>query len=144
MSKNNAVILFQELLSTIETIGVDETTKALSIARKETLSLQDKRIDYLVKIVCESFNVSPDDVFTSKERNTNRLFAYKFIVYYLYEAFDFSYPEISLITHKDVAWVFRCHKEIAKISTDKKNSLQKKFIKFELLINEFKITYNYE
>jgi hypothetical protein len=79
MSKNNAIILFQELLNTIESIGVDETTKALSIARRETLSLQDKRIDFLVKCICESFNVGTDEVFTSKDRNTNRLFAFRFI-----------------------------------------------------------------
>jgi hypothetical protein len=144
MSKNNANILLQEFLSTIETIGVDETIKALSIARKETLSLQDKRIDFLVKMICQSFNVSPDEVFTSKDRNTNRLFAFKFIVYYLYEAFDFSYPDISLVTHKDVAWVYRCHKELENILLDKKNSLQKKFSKFDLLINEFKLNNKYE
>lgn len=140
MSKNNAIILFQELLNTIESIGVDETTKALSIARRETLSLQDKRIDFLVKCICESFNVATDEVFTSKDRNTNRLFAFKFIVYYLYESFDFSYPEIALITKKDVAWVYRKAKELEEIKKDKKSSLQKKFQKFDILINEFKIT----
>lgn len=140
MSKNNAIILFQELLNTIESIGVDETTKALSIARRETLSLQDKRIDFIVKSVCESFNVATDEVFTSKDRNTNRLYAFKFIVYYLYECFDFSYPEIALITKKDVAWVYRKVKELEEVKKDKKNSLLKKFQKFDVLVNEFKIT----
>ena len=108
------------------------------------MSLQDKRIDFLVKAICEAFNVSPSEVFTSKDRNTNRLFAFKFIVYYLYEAFDFSYPDIALVTSKDVAWVFRCHKELNNILLDKKNSLQKKFQKFDLLINEFKLNNKYE
>jgi hypothetical protein len=58
----------------------------------------------------------------------------------LYESFDFSYPEIALITKKDVAWVYRKAKELEEVKKDKKSSLQKKFQKFDILINEFKIT----
>ena len=48
--KKTETDLIQELLKSVEVLGVDATTNVLKVARSNTLTLQDKRVEFVLKM----------------------------------------------------------------------------------------------
>jgi hypothetical protein len=74
MIKKDQTDLIQELLKSVEILGVDATTNALKIARSNTLTLQDKRVEFVLKMVSEYYLKSIEDIINSHSKSTKRIF----------------------------------------------------------------------
>ena len=70
--------LLQEILRSIEVLGVIETSNALKIARNKSLSLEDKRIEFVLKMVSSNYNIPIEEIINSHSKSTKRMFALKF------------------------------------------------------------------
>jgi hypothetical protein len=137
---NKNISLIEELLNTIELLGVEATSKVLIKSRNQMLTLQDERIDFIFHAVGSIYKINPEDIVNSTDKSTKRIYAFKFIVYYLREAFYLSFPEIALILKKSTSYVFKKHKEMKELKKNKRDTtLQSKFEKLDLLITEYQL-----
>ena len=99
--------LIQELLKSVEVLGVDATTNALKIARSNTLTLQDKRVEFVLRAVTDYYMQSIEDMINSHSKSRKRILALKFSIYYLYDAFDFSFTDLSMFFKRDKSYLSR-------------------------------------
>jgi hypothetical protein len=136
---NNNSSLIDELFNTVEVLGVKATSEMLVKSRNQKLTLQDERIDFIFNTVGAIYKIAPEDIIHSTDKSTKRIHAFKFIVYYLREAFYLSFPEISIIMYKSTSYVFKKHKEMKELKKNKKDILQNKFEKLDLLITEYQL-----
>lgn len=141
MIKKDQTDLIQELLKSVEILGVDATTNALKIARSNTLTLQDKRVEFVLKMVSDYYLKSIEDIINSHSKSTKRIFALKFAIYYLYEVFGFSFGELKMIFKRDKSLLSRSTKEIKEIVETNPN-LKNVKNKFDLLTTDFKLKNN--
>lgn len=141
MIKKDQTDLIQELLKSVEVLGVDATTNALKIARSNTLTLQDKRVEFVLKMVSDYYIKSIEDIINSHSKSTKRIFALKFAIYYLYEVFGFSFGELKMIFKRDKSLLSRSTKEIKEIVITNPN-LRNVKNKFDLLTTDFKLKNN--
>ena len=65
--------LIQELLKSVEVLGVDATTNALKIARSNTLTLQDKRVEFVLRAVTDYYMQSIEDMINSHSKSRKRI-----------------------------------------------------------------------
>jgi hypothetical protein len=140
--KKTETDLIQELLKSVEVLGIDATTNALKVARSNTLTLQDKRVEFVLKMVSDYYIQTIDDIINSHNKSTKRMFALKFSIYYLYEVFDFSFGDLKMIFKRDKSLLSRSTKEIRDMIETNPNIRSTKN-KFDLLITDFKLKNNF-
>jgi chromosomal replication initiation ATPase DnaA len=135
-------ILLQEILKSIEVLGITETANALKLARSKSLTLQDKRIEFVLKMVSSYYNITIEEIINSHSKSTKRMFALKFAIFYLYEIFHISFGNLKLIFKRDKSLLSRSTKEIKIVFLNDKytNSIKNKF---DLLVTDFKIQNNF-
>lgn len=133
--------LIQELLKSVEVLGVDATTNVLKIARSNTLTLQDKRVEFVLKMVSEHYLQSIEDIINSHNKSYKRMLALKFSIYYLYEVFDFSFSDLKMFFKRDKSLLSRSTKEIKELIETNQNIRVVKN-KFDLLVTDFKLKNN--
>lgn len=136
--KNQEVDLIHELLKSVEVLGVEATTNALKIARSNTLTLQDKRVDFVLKMVSNHYMMPIQEIINSRSKSIKRMLALKFSIYYLYEVFDFTYGDLKLFFKRDKSLLSRSNKELKRMIDDNPtiNNLKEKF---DILITDFKL-----
>lgn len=139
--KRSETDLIQELLKSVEVLGVDETTNILKIARSNTLTLQDKRVEFVLKMVSSHYLQSIEDIINSHNKSYKRMMALKFSIYYLYEVFDFSFTDLKLFFKRDKSLLSRSTKEIKEL-IESNNNVKNVKNKFDLLVTDFKIKNN--
>ena len=136
--KNNQTDLIHELLKSVEVLGVEATTDALKCARTNTLTLEDKRIDFVLKMVSKHYMVPIDQIIHSNSKSVIRMFALKFCVFYLYDSFGFSFAELKKIFKRHKSLLSRNTSEI-KLLMKENETIKTAKNKFDLLITEFKL-----
>lgn len=139
--KKTETDLIQELLKSVEVLGVDATTNALKVARSNTLTLQDKRVEFVLKMVSTQYNQTIEDIIDSHNKSYKRMLALKFSIYYLYEVFDFSFGDLKMIFKRDKSLLSRSTKEIKEMIVDN-NAIANVKNRFDLLITDFKLKNN--
>jgi hypothetical protein len=139
--KRNETDLIQELLKSVEVLGVDATTNALKVARSNSLTLQDKRVEFVLNMVSSNYSILIEEIINSHSKSTRRMLALKFCIYYLYEVFEISFGDLKLIFKRDKSLLSRSTKEMRAMIIDNQNV---KYIKnrFDLLITDFKLKNN--
>jgi len=139
--KTNDVDLIHELLKSVEVLGVEATTDALKIARTNTLTLQDKRVDFVLKMVSSHYMMPVQEIINSRSKSIKRVLALKFSIHYLYEVFGFSFGELKLFFKRDKALLSRSNKELKQMS-DSNSAVKNIKNKFDLIITDFKLKNN--
>lgn len=139
--KKSETDLIQELLKSVEVLGVDATTNVLKIARSSTLTLQDKRVEFVLKMVSEHYLQSIEDIINSHNKSYKRMMALKFSIYYLYEVFDFSFSDLKMFFKRDKSLLSRSTKEIKGL-IETNNNINNTKNKFDLLVTDFKLKNN--
>ena len=69
------------------------------------------------------------------------MLALKFSIFYLYEAFEFTFTELKMLFKRDKSLLSRSTKEIKQMVVNNSNVQQTKN-KFDLLITDFKLKNN--
>jgi hypothetical protein len=139
--KKSETDLIQELLKSVEVLGVDATTNVLKIARSNTLTLQDKRVEFVLKMVSSHYIQSIEDIINSHNKSYKRMMALKFSIYYLYEVFDFSFSDLKMFFKRDKSLLSRSTKEIKEL-IDSNQNIKGTKNKFDLLVTDFKLKNN--
>jgi hypothetical protein len=139
--KRNETDLIQELLKSVEVLGVDATTNALKVARSNSLTLQDKRVEFVLNMVSSNYSILIEEIINSHSKSTRRMLALKFCIYYLYEVFDISFGDLKLIFKRDKSLLSRSTKEMRAMIIDNQNVKDIKN-RFDLLITDFKLKNN--
>jgi hypothetical protein len=139
--KKTETDLIQELLKSVEVLGVDATTNVLKVARSNTLTLQDKRVEFVLKMTSTQYLQSIEDIINSHNKSFKRMMALKFSIYYLYDAFEFSFTDLKILFKRDKSLLSRSTKEIKEMIATNSNILQTKQ-KFDLLVTDFKLKNN--
>jgi hypothetical protein len=113
----------------------------LKIARSNTLTLQDKRVEFVLKMVSEYYMQSIEDIINSHSKSYKRMMALKFSIYYLYEVFDFTFGDLKMLFRRDKSLLSRSTKEIKELIETNVNVKGAKN-KFDLLTTDFKLKNN--
>lgn len=135
--------IFDELMTTVEVIGIERTIKTLQEAKSKSLLLEDLNIEFILKCVSQVTNVSKDRILSGSDRNDERKIATALSVYFIKKEFFYSYSEISKIFNKDESSLSRYNSLIENIPNKPKADLDKLMDdylkKINLLITEKKL-----
>jgi hypothetical protein len=135
--------IFDELLYTVESIGVEKTIKRLKEARTQKLITEDVNIDFILSAVIEVTGVTKERILQGKDRSDERKGAIGLFVYFLKKEFNFySYADLKKILDKDESALYRYYNMIhtlpAKPKTEFDTTLTEYVKRIELLITEKK------
>lgn len=136
-------LIFDELLTTVEIIGLDKTIKTLQDAKAQSLISKDLNIDFIINIVCDVTNFSKDRLMVGNERTDEKKIAMSLAVYFLKTTLLYSYGDMKKIFNKDESGLYRYYQMVeqrpkkAKSEFDK--NLELNFKKINLIITEKKI-----
>jgi len=145
--KNNVSIssqVFDELLTTIEVIGLDKTIQTLKDVKANSLILNDMNIDFIITSVSSITNVQKDRILNGADRNDDRKIAISLCVYFIKTKVTNTYSEIKNIFNKGKSAMSRYNTLNEKSPKNPKTQLDKKISeyikKINLLIQEKKLT----
>jgi hypothetical protein len=117
--------LVDELLTTIEAIGVENTIKTLQKAKSNSLILKDMNIDFILDAVADVTGVTRDRILHGNDRSDERKIAIALAVYFIKDEFLYSYADIKKIFNKDQAQLYRYYGLVDKIPDKPKTEFDK-------------------
>jgi len=138
-----SMVIFDELFTTIQKVGIDNTVKILQEAKQHSLILNDNNIDFILKTVSELTDVEVDRILKGIDRSDERKMAVSLCVYFIKEEYSYSLPDLKKIFNRDVSALSRHYTLVQKRpkvpKTDFDKTLEMNFKKIKLLITEKKI-----
>jgi hypothetical protein len=144
--KNSASIttnIFDELIVTVERIGVEKTIKSLQDARSNILILSDINVENIMNAVIDMTGVQKERILHGTDRSDDRKIAVSLCVYYIKNQFGYSYSDLKKIFNKDESALYRYYQTIDNLPQKPKTDFEKKLSEFckklQLLITREKI-----
>lgn len=135
--------IFDELIVTVERIGVEKTIKTLQEARSNILILSDINVENIINSVTDITGVQRERILHGTDRSDERKMALSLCVFYIKTEFGYSYSDLKKIFNKDEAALYRYHQAIEKLPVKPKTDFDKKLgecsKKLELLITREKL-----
>jgi hypothetical protein len=136
--------IFDELLTTVESIGIEKTIKTLKDAKLNALTLEDSGVDYVITLVSQITNISKDKILHGNERNDEKKIAIALSVYFVKQETHYSFSQLKKIFNKDEASLYRYNQmienlKISKKKTDFEKKIDSYFVNIKLLLTEKKI-----
>ena len=120
------VFLFEELLSCIEAIGVEETIKMLQDAKSSSLIKSDLTIDFVINAVADVTSLSKDRIINGKDKSDDRKLALALCVHFLKNEFNYSYKDLSPLLKKDISALSKYNSFVKNLPSDSKTDFDKK------------------
>jgi chromosomal replication initiation ATPase DnaA len=144
--RNNLSIssqVFDELITALEMIGIENTIKTLQEAKTNSLILSDLDVEFIIKCVSDVTGVSKETMLYGNERNDERKIALSLCIYLIKKELDYSFSTIKKIFKKDKSALSRYNTLVEKLPSNPKTDIDKKLStylkKINLLITEKKI-----
>jgi hypothetical protein len=135
--------IFDELITTLEVIGIDRTIKTLQDAKANSLILEDLNIEFILSCVNQVTGVSKERILNGNDRNDERKIAIALCVYFIKKEFFYSYGDMSKIFNKDDSSLSRYNSIIEnkpeKPKTEFDKNIESYYRKINLLITEKKL-----
>lgn len=135
--------IFDELITTLEVIGIDRTIKTLRDAKANSLILEDLNIEFILNCVNQVTGVSKERILNGNDRNDERKIAIALCVYFIKKEFFYSYGDMSKIFNKDESSLSRYNSLIEnkpeKPKTEFDKNIENYYRKINLLITEKKL-----
>ena len=136
--------LLDEVLLTVEAIGVEHTIKTLQEAKSNHLVIGDMDVEFILNSVTEVTAVSKERILYGYDRTDERKMAMALCVYFIKESFSYSFSEIKKIFKKDSAALSRYFNIAQKCPKNPKSDFDKKLDsyikKINLLLTEKKLS----
>jgi hypothetical protein len=130
--------IFDELIVTVERIGVDKTIKSLQEARSNILTLSDMNVENIINAVTEITGVQKERILHGTDRSDERKMAISLCIFFIKNEFGYSYSDLKKIFNKDEAALYRYHQTIDNLPVKPKTEFDIKLSecskKLELLI----------
>jgi len=120
------VFLFEELLSCIEVIGVDDTIQTLQDAKSRSLIKSDFTIEFIITAVSDVTSISKDKIINGKDKNDDRKMALALCVHFLKNEFNYSYKDLSPLLKKDTSALSKYNSFVKKLPNESKTEFDKK------------------
>lgn len=117
--------IFDELIVTIESIGIDGTIKSLQEARTRVLILGDVNVDNIINAVVEITGVQKSRILHGTDRSDDRKMALALSVYFIKNHFEYSYKDLNKIFSKDRAGLYRYYSLIESLPPKPKTQFDK-------------------
>jgi hypothetical protein len=131
--------IFDELIVTVESIGVDKTIKSLQQARTN-IFVSDNSVDNIINIVVEITGIKKERILHGKDKSEERKIATALCIYFLKQELQYSYSELKKTFQKDESAIYRYHQFVLNIPKNPKTEFDKKLSeyqnKIELLIKK--------
>lgn len=135
--------IFDELITTLEVIGIERTIKTLQDAKANSLILEDLNIEFILSCVNQVTGVSKERILNGNDRNDERKIAIALCVYFIKKEFFYSYGDMSKIFNKDESSLSRYNSIIEnkpeKPKTEFDKNIESYYRKINLLITEKKL-----
>ena len=135
--------ILDELITTVEVIGVERTIKTLQDAKSNSLILEDLNIEFILKTVTQVTGVSKERILNGNDRNDERKTAIALCVYFIKKEFFYSYGDMAKIFNKDESSLSRYNSILEnrpdKPKTDFDKNVENYYKKINLLITEKKL-----
>lgn len=135
--------ILDELLTTVEIIGVDRTIKTLKEAKTSSLLLDDLNIDFIINSVAEVTGTSRDRILYGSDRNDERKFAISLCVFFIRNEFSYTFSEMKSIFNKTESALCRYYTIVENLPKQPKTDFDKKLTdynkKLKLIITEKKL-----
>jgi hypothetical protein len=135
--------IFDELIVTIESIGVEKTKRTLQEARTRGLILSNTSIDNIINVIVEITGVDKERILSGTDKGDERKMAVALSIYYIKVEFKYSYSDLKKIFNKDEGALCRYNKFVEKLPTKPKTDFDKKLTEYckkvELLLTREKI-----
>ena len=117
--------IFDELIVTVESIGVDKTIKSLQQARTN-IFVSDNSVDTIINLVVDITGIKKERILTGKDKSEERKMATALCIYYLKQELQYSYAELKKIFQKDESAIYRYHQIVLSIPKNPKTEFDKK------------------
>lgn len=117
---NNVSNVFKELDKTIQIIGTDKLIEILKYSRKNPPTLNHEQIEealQLVKVVCDEFKISLEDIFDMKRKN-NRRISIGICAFVIQKKLNLDNSNISYILKKPDTLVSLYKQEILRLNSN--------------------------
>lgn len=136
-------VLLDELITTVEVIGIERTVKTLQDAKSNSLLLNDLNIDFILTSVSDITSVPKDRILHGNDRNDERKIAVAICVYFIKNEFLYSFSDIKKILNKHESALSRYNTLVESVPSKPKTDFDKKLDsavkKMKLLITEKKL-----
>ena len=106
-NKFDSLNLINELLESLKDLGVEGVTTILQNARSKTLTLNDKNVEFTLKMVSNHYKRPMEEFIKTRSRDGRRRNAIAFCIYYLHNEFDYSFGQLQYIFGMDKSWLSR-------------------------------------
>ncbi len=130
--------LINELLESLKDLGVEGVTTILQNARSKTLTLNDKNVEFTLKMVSNHYKRPMEEFIKTRSRDGRRRNAIAFCIYYLHNEFDYSFGQLQYIFGMDKSWLSRLNAMIKNDDKPKGSSNYEVKRKFDLIIKDYK------
>jgi hypothetical protein len=108
--------LFQQLLLTVEAIGVEETDRILKEAQYQEISFDHSDVAQVVVTIAQKFTIPVHEIIYGNGRKNDRKIAIGFCCHYLHEVYKMDMMEVKDHLKKDVTLCWKYAKLIPKLS----------------------------
>lgn len=141
-SPSISTLVFDELLTTLEVIGVDNTIKTLKEAKTKSI-LQNYDIDFVLNSVSSITKVESERILYGTDRTDERKMALALCIYYIKNECDYTYIDLKRIFNKDESALWRYYSMVEHIPEKPKTEFDKILSsytkKMKLLLTQRKI-----
>jgi hypothetical protein len=143
-SLNISALILDELLLTVEVIGIEKTIKTLQAAKQNNLLSQDFFVDFILDTVADVMKITKERIVSGNDRKTDeRKMAIALSVYFIRNECNYSYSELKLIFNKDESNLSRYYSMVEnrpeKSKTDFDKKIEEYYKKINLLIIQKKL-----
>ena len=128
--------IFDELIVTVERIGVEKTIKTLQEARSNILILSDVNVENIINAVIELTGVQKERILHGTDRSDERKIALALVVYHVKNKLGISYKEMMKIFDKDKAALCRYYTIIDKLPKVPKTDFDKKITAYNKKLSQ--------
>jgi len=137
-NKFDSLNLINELLESLKDLGVEGVTTILQNARTKTLTLNDKNVEFTLKMVSNHYKRPMEEFIKTRSRDGRRRNAIAFCIYYLHNEFDYSFGQLQYIFGMDKSWLSRLNAMIKNDGKRRGSANYEVKQKFDLIIKEYK------
>tara|TARA_R110000868_G_scaffold45623_4_gene151257 strand:- start:246 stop:677 length:432 start_codon:yes stop_codon:yes gene_type:complete len=137
-NKFDSLNLINELLESLKDLGVEGVTTILQNARSKTLTLNDKNVEFTLKMVSNHYKRPMEEFIKTRSRDGRRRNAIAFCIYYLHNEFDYSFGQLQYIFGMDKSWLSRLNAMIKNDGKRRGSANYEVKQKFDLIIKDYK------
>ena len=126
MKQVESIEILEELMNSIKDRGYHKTLTMLRTDKEKNLEIINPYDKYVMDIVCESFNITLDDILFGRYMRGENKYAIGFCVYYLYDNKSLGEIHRTIFKNKNKTLLSKYRQIIFDLRAN--NQIDKKFI----------------